>query len=148
MPKFTLKEACVHMIKILTVGVFDYFHYGHLCLFKQAKALATDAYLIVAVQATEYIKKTKPDTTIFYSTAVRKELVSALKIVDCVITYTDVASLVKDVDFDIFAVGEDQNHQGFQKAIEYCKSIGKQVIRLKRTKNISSSVLKTIAKGN
>lgn len=42
---------------ILTVGVFDYFHYGHLKLFEQAKGLAPSGYLIVAVQESEFIKK-------------------------------------------------------------------------------------------
>lgn len=41
------------MRKILTLGVYDYFHIGHLRLFKQCKEHAD--YLIVAVQNGEYI---------------------------------------------------------------------------------------------
>ena len=41
------------MEKILTFGVFDYFHIGHLRLFKQCKEHAD--YLIVAVQKEEYV---------------------------------------------------------------------------------------------
>ena len=40
------------MSKILTFGVYDYFHLGHLRLFKQCKAYAD--YLIVAVQDGNY----------------------------------------------------------------------------------------------
>lgn len=130
------------MVKIITVGVFDYFHYGHLRVFQQAKSFAPDAYLIVAVQETEYIKKTKPDAEIFYSTDIRCELVSALKIVDKVITYTNIADIIKTVDFDVFAVGEDQNHPGFQQAIDYCKKHGKVVFKMHRTPNISSTQIK------
>ena len=43
------------MSKILTFGVYDYFHLGHLRLFKQCKNYGD--YLIVAVQDGDYIKK-------------------------------------------------------------------------------------------
>ncbi len=130
------------MKKILTVGVFDYFHYGHLRLFEQAKNISNDSMLIVAVQQTDYIKNTKPDTEIFYNTDIRVALISALRIVDKVVTYTDVSEIVKSIDFDIFAVGEDQNHSGFQSAIQWCENNNKQVVRLKRTQNISSTEIK------
>lgn len=129
-------------MKVLTVGVFDYFHYGHLKLFQQAKSIADDAYLIVAVQESDFIKKTKPDTDIFYDTDVRMDLVGALRIVDKVVTYTNVDEIVKNVDFDIFAVGEDQNHAGFQAAIAWCQNNGKRVVRMHRTPNISSTRIK------
>ena len=43
------------MIKVLTFGVFDYFHYGHLKLFEQARKYGD--YLIVAIQKDDDIKK-------------------------------------------------------------------------------------------
>ena len=131
------------MKKVITVGVFDYFHLGHLRLFQQAKNLGD--YLIVAVQDNDWIKKTKPDANIMYSTQQRIELVSALRIVDEVIVYTDVDVTLPTVDFDIFAVGEDQNHNGFKRAIEWCNNSGKQIVRLYRTPNIcSSSITSTL----
>lgn len=126
----------------MTVGVFDYFHYGHLKLFEQAKNIVSDGYLIVAVQKSEFIKKYKPEADVFYSTDVRCELVRALRCVDEVIPYTDVNEIIKCTDFDIFAVGADQNHSGFLNAIEYCYRNGKKVVRLQRTPNISSSAIK------
>lgn len=128
------------MKRVLTVGVFDYFHLGHLRLFKQA--LKYGDYLIVAVQEEEYIHINKPDARILYSTQERIELVQSVSIVNKVITYKSVNTLLPYVDFDVFAVGEDQNHEGFKKAVKWCEEHGKEVIRLKRTPFISSSSIK------
>lgn len=128
------------MKKVVTFGVFDYFHLGHLRLFENARALGD--YLIVAVQDGDCILKTKPDAKVMYSTAQRKELVRALRIVDEVVSYTDVDVTIKTIDFDIFAIGEDQNHAGFQRAIEWCNKNGKQVVRMSRTPGICSSEIK------
>jgi len=130
----------VNKKKVLTVGVYDYFHLGHLRLINNAKKLGD--YLIVAVQDGAYIKKYKPDSEIMYSTDERKELISNLVSVDEVIVYCDVDRIVETVDFDIFAIGEDQNHDGFQKAVSWCEEHGKKVIRMSRTPNISSTQIK------
>lgn len=129
------------MKKVLTVGVFDYFHYGHYKLFENAKKLGD--YLIVAIQDGNYIKKYKPDTSILYSTEQRMELVGALKSVDETIIYYDVDKIVKEIEFDVFAVGGDQNHDGFKRAMNWCEENNKEVIRLERTPNICSSELKS-----
>lgn len=129
------------MKKVITVGVYDYFHLGHLRLFENAKKLGD--YLIVAVQNGECIKKTKPDANVLYSTQERIDLVSALKMVDEVITYEDVDKLLPMVDFDVFAIGGDQIHAGFQRAVKYCEETGKEVIRLPRTPGICSSQIKS-----
>ena len=123
------------MIKVLTVGVYDYFHLGHLRLFENAKELGD--YLIVAVQDEDFILKTKPNAKILYTTEQRKELVGALRVVDEVVGYTDVDAIVKMIDFDVFA-----NHEGFQKAVEWCKEKGKKIVRMRRTPGISSSDIK------
>ena len=128
------------MKKVVTFGVYDYFHLGHLRLFKNAQQLGD--WLTVAVQDGDYILKTKPNAKIMYTTAQRKEIVSALRVVDEVVTYTDVDVTIKTLDFDIFAVGEDQNHAGFQRAIKGCNENGKKVVRLKRTPGICSSDIK------
>lgn len=128
------------MTKVLTVGVYDYFHLGHLRLFKNARKLGD--YLIVAVQDGNFILKTKPDAKVLYTTEQRKELVGALRVVDEVVTYTDIDVTIKDIDFDVFAIGEDQNHDGFQRAIKWCNEHGKRVVRMKRTPGICSSMIK------
>lgn len=128
------------MTKVLTVGVYDYFHLGHLRLFKNARKLGD--YLIVAVQDGNFILKTKPDAKVLYTTEQRKELVGALRLVDEVVTYTDIDVTIKNIDFDVFAIGEDQNHDGFQRAIKWCNEHGKRVVRMKRTPGICSSMIK------
>ncbi len=118
--------------KVLTVGVFDYFHLGHLNLFEHAKQFGD--YLIVAVQDGDCILKT---------TEQRKHIVGSLKVVDEVITYRDVDALMPEVDFDVFAVGGDQNHEGFKRAEQWCLEHGREVVHLDRTPGICSSGIKT-----
>lgn len=129
------------MKKILTFGVFDYFHLGHLRLFYQCKEYGD--YLIVAVQNGEYIRKFKPNANILYSTEERVEMVSALKIVDKVIVYdTVVPSTLETIDFDILALGEDHVGKRFEDLEKWCFENEKKVVRLKRTPGICSSDIK------
>lgn len=69
-------------------------------------------------------------------------MLRALRAVDEVVLYSDVSESIKLFDFDVFAVGADQQHSGFQKAIEYCKANGKEVVRLERTQGISSTLIR------
>ena len=129
------------MSKILTFGVFDYFHLGHLRLFKQCKEYAD--YLIVAVQNEEFILKYKPSARILYSTAERAEILEALRIVDKVCIYDTVGiQALERIDFDILALGEDHRGDRFDEIENWCYKNGKKVVRLKRTKGISSSDIK------
>lgn len=128
------------MKKVITVGVFDYFHLGHLRLFENAKKLGD--YLIVAVQDGDSILKTKPDAKVLYTTQQRIDLVKALRVVDEVIIYQDVDKTLPQVDFDVFAIGGDQKHEGFQRAVKWCKEHGKEVVPLPRTPGICSSDIK------
>lgn len=129
------------MKKLLTFGVYDYFHIGHLRLFEQCKEHCD--YLIVAVQNGDYILKYKPDAKVLYSTEERVDMISALKIVDKVIVYDTVGiKALEKVDFDILALGEDHVGARFDEIIEWCKNNRKEVIRLKRTPGICSSDIK------
>jgi len=128
------------MKRVLTVGVFDYFHYGHYKLFERAAQFGDS--LIVAVQDGDYILKYKPQAKILYTTEQRLELIKALRLVHEIVIYFDVDSIVKQVDFDVFVVGKDQNHSGFLRAIEWCNENNKEVVHLERTKGISSSSIK------
>lgn len=126
--------------RILTVGVFDLIHKGHVELFRRAKALGD--YLIVAVQEGEYILKFKPQAKVLNSTIDRKYMVNSIRYVDEAITYTTVMDIVKQVDFDVFVVGGDQNHEGFKEAVRWCEEHGKTCTILARTDGVSSSELK------
>ena len=133
------------MKKVVTVGVFDYFHLGHLRLFENARKLGD--YLIVAVQDGDSILKTKPDANVLYTTQQRIDIVKALRVVDEVIVYKDVDKTLPEVDFDVFAIGGDQTHAGFQRAVKWCEDHGKEVIRLPRTPGICSSQIKSQLNG-
>lgn len=129
------------MKRILTFGVFDYFHLGHLRLLKQAKMFGD--YLIVAVQNGEYITKYKPDAKVLYSTEERVELLEALTIVDKVVVYDYVGiAALTNIDFDILALGEDHIGKRFDEVTDWCNKHGKEIVRLKRTPGITSSAIK------
>lgn len=129
------------MSRILTFGVFDYFHLGHLRLFKQCKEYAD--YLIVAVQNGEFIQKYKPSSKVLYSTSERLEMLEALRIVDEVIVYNTVSCKFLDtVDFDILALGEDHVGERFAQIEDWCQKNNKEIVRLKRTEGICSSNIK------
>ncbi len=131
-------------MKVLTFGVYDMLHIGHMLLFKHAKELGTE--LIVAVQDGDCILKYKPGTKMIYTTEERLYMVSAIRYVDEVVTYKDVDIDIQNIDFDIFAKGPDQCHAGFQRAIEWCKANGKQVVTIPRTEGISSTMLREYSK--
>ena len=129
------------MTKILTFGVYDYFHIGHLRLFKQCKEHAD--YLIVAVQDGDYILKFKPDARVLYSTEERVEILEGLRVVDEVVVYDTVGvSALEKIDFDILALGEDHKGGRFDEVENWCNEHGKKVVRLKRTPGICSSEIK------
>lgn len=132
------------MTKILTFGVYDMLHIGHMLLFKRAKELGD--YLIVAVQDSECILKYKPGTAMVYTTDERLYMVSTIRYVDEVVTYRDVDLDIQNIDFDVFVKGPDQCHAGFQRAVRWCEEHGKQVVTLSRTEGISSTMLRGYSK--
>ena len=130
------------MKTILTVGVYDLLHIGHVELFRKAKALGDR--LIVAVQSSEVVKQFKPNSDLVYSTEERCYMVRAIRYVDKVVVYNNVKDIVREVDFDMLVTGPDQKHEGFQEAMKWCKANGKEVTVLPRTEGISSSELKEL----
>ena len=130
------------MSKILTFGVYDYLHLGHLRLFKQCKEYGD--YLIVAVQDGDFILKYKPDAKVLYTTEERIEMLQALRVVDKVIVYESIGpEILEKIDFDILALGEEHIGGRFDIAANWCNEHGKKVVRLKRTPNICSSGIKS-----
>ena len=126
--------------RVLTVGVYDLLHKGHVELYRRAKGLGD--YLIVAAQDSDFILKYKPTAKVLNSTEDRKYMIKSIRYVDEVITYTDVDKIVQEVDFDVFVTGPDQCHAGFQRAIQWCEEHDKEHIVLGRTDGVSSSELK------
>lgn len=143
---FAGSKRSMRMAKILTFGVYDYFHLGHLRLFEQCRKYAD--YVIVAVQNGEYIKAFKPEADVLYSTEERVEMISALRIVDEVVVYNTVCPAeLEKIDFDILALGEDHVGKRFDEITAWCDAHGKRVVRLKRTPGIASSQIKKELKG-
>lgn len=136
------------MKKILTFGVYDMLHIGHILLFKHVKELFPDdeCRLIVAVQDGDFILKYKPQAKMVYSTEERMFMVSSVRWVDEVVTYKDVDIDIQSIKFDVFAKGPDQNHAGFQRAVKWCEDNGRQVIIIPRTEGISSTILREYSK--
>lgn len=136
------------MTTILTFGVYDMLHIGHILLFKHAKELFPDeeCRLIVAVQDGSYIHKYKPEANMIYTTEERMFMVSAVRWVDEVVVYRDVDKDIQNIDFDVFVKGPDQIHAGFQRAVEWCEAKGKKVVVVPRTEGISSTLLREYSK--
>ena len=131
------------MSTVFTVGVFDLFHYGHKELFRRAKELAGEGgKLIVAVQDGDSVLKYKPEAALVYGTKERVEMVEQCRYVDEVVLYGDVDDIVQKIDFDVFVLGGDQTHAGFQRAEKYCVEHGRKVVRLSRTRGVSATALR------
>lgn len=135
---------CNNNATILTFGVYDMLHIGHILLFKHAKELGSK--LIVAVQDSDVILKYKPGTKMVYTTEERLYMVSTIKYVDEVVVYRDVDKDIQNINFDIFAKGPDQNHEGFQRAVKWCEEHQKKVVVIPRTEGISSTMLREYSK--
>ncbi len=134
--------------RILTVGVYDLLHWGHVALFKKCKCFGEgENHVIVAVQDSDMVLKFKPEAHLVGSTQERVYMVESIRYVDEVVVYSSVDDIVTKVDFDILAVGPDQNHEAFQRAFNWCEAHGKRVVVLPRTEGISSSELKKEIKG-
>jgi len=132
------------MKTVVTFGVYDMLHIGHILLFKKAKELGDR--LIVAVQDESVILKYKPQAKMVYTTEERCYMVSTIKYVDEVIVYKDVDKDIQNIDFDVFAKGPDQVHEGFQKAVKWCNEHDKEVVIIPRTEGISSTLLREYSK--
>lgn len=130
------------MKKIITFGVYDLLHLGHILLFKHAKEQGD--YLTVAVQEDCSILKYKPNASIINNTELRQLMVASIRYVDEVVTYKDVDIDIKKYDFDILVKGPDQIHNGFMKAEQWCNDNGKTVITIPRTEGISSSMIREL----
>ena len=133
------------MKTVLTVGVYDLMHFGHIELFRRAKELAgANGRLVVAVQRDDIVAKYKPTAKLIYNWDMRAKMVGAIRYVDAVVPYGDIDTSIKEIQFDIFAKGEDQNHGGFKRAVEWCNAVGRKVVTLPRTEGVSTTKLKEI----
>ena len=129
---------------VLTGGVFDIIHPGHIHTLNAAKGLGDILVVVVASNSTA----TKKSDNIIHSQIQRQTLVESLQIVDvCVIGHqNNIFKTVQDIIPDIVALGYDQGHH--EKYIaDGCKKINPriQVARLQSpVPDISSSEIKRV----
>lgn len=125
------------MKRVITYGTFDLLHYGHINLFKRAKALGD--YLIVAVSTDEFNWEQKHKKC-YFSYEKRKALVEAVRYVDLVIpeeSWEQKRADMHDFNIDVFCIGDD-----WKGKFDYLKEEGVEVVYLPRTPEISSSRIK------
>lgn len=125
------------MTKVITYGTFDLFHEGHYRLLQRAKQLGD--YLIVGV-TTEGYDQTRGKLNVLDSLITRVENVRKTGFADEIIIEEAPGQKFRDIkkyQIDIFTVGSDWLGQ-FDYLKDYC-----QVVYLDRTKNISSTMLRT-----
>lgn len=97
------------MTRIMIFGTFDMIHAGHEDLFRQARALATDPYLIVSIATdrnVERIKGKKPGR----SQSERRELVASNPLIDEAVIGNETGYIehIAALKPDIIALGYDQ----------------------------------------
>ncbi len=125
------------MKKVITYGSFDLFHQGHYRLLERAKALGD--YLIVGV-TTEQYDESRGKLNVVDSLMERIENVKKTGFADEIIIEDHAGQKLEDIlryHVDIFTVGSDWVGS-FDYLSDYC-----EVIYLERTKDISSTMLRT-----
>ena len=124
------------MVKVITYGTYDLFHYGHQRLLERAKALGD--YLIVGVTSDDY-DKSRGKINNQQSLMERIASVRATGLADEIIVEEYEGQKIDDIrrcGADIFTVGSDwTGHFDYLK--EFCK-----VVYLPRTEGVSSSKIR------
>lgn len=124
------------MVKVITYGTYDMFHYGHQKLLERAKALGD--YLIVGITSDDY-DKSRGKINNQQSLMERIAAVKATGIADEIIVEEYEGQKIDDIrrlDVDIFTVGSDWVGY-FDYLNEFCK-----VIYLPRTEGVSSTEIR------
>lgn len=134
------------MIRVMVCGGFDPLHIGHLEHIRLAKELGD--YLIVAVNPdTDMIRK---KGYCFMALEERKEILKAIRYVDCVMDVEDIDGTVtqtlRKVKPDIFAKGGDRTPDNMpQSEIDICKELEIEIrYGVGRQLNSSSDLVRKI----
>lgn len=125
------------MVKVITYGTYDLFHYGHQRLLERAKALGD--YLIVGVTADGF-DQARGKINVQQSLMERIEAVRSTGLADEIVVEEYEGQKIDDIrrlGVDIFTVGSDWKGH-FDYLNEYCK-----VVYLDRTEGVSSSEIRS-----
>ena len=129
---------------VYTVGTFDLLHVGHLALLNHCKLLGD--ILVVGVASDAVVKMYKPNIPIV-PLEQRVEMLEALSCVDIVRPYyqLEYVSGCKEVDVDIFVVGEDWGKKPHNLDVNnYLKKMGKEIAQATYNPRTSSTKIKKI----
>lgn len=126
-------------MNILTCGTFDLFHIGHLNIIKRIKILYPNSklYIGVSTDSLNYKKKNKYPVI---NEKERLEIIKNIKGVDYVFfeeSLEEKLNYCLKYNINIFIIGDD--HKG---KFDFLKENNIKVIYLKRTKNISTTIIK------
>ena len=127
---------------VYTVGTFDLLHVGHLALLEYCKTLG-DTF-VVGVASDEVVNFYKPNVPIIPLNQ-RVEMLKALHCVDVVRSYhqLEYVSACKELNVDIFVIGEDWGDRPHNVAVEvYLKATGKRIVQVSYNPRTSSTKIK------
>ena len=129
---------------VYTVGTFDLLHVGHLALLNQCKLLGN--ILVVGVASDAVVNMYKPNVPVV-PLEQRVEMLEALSCVDIVRPYyqLEYVSGCKEVDVDIFVVGEDWGKKPHNLDVNnYLRKMGKEIVKVTYNPRTSSTNIKKI----
>ena len=129
---------------VYTVGTFDLLHVGHLALLNQCKLLGN--ILVVGVASDAVVNMYKPNVPVV-PLEQRVEMLEALSCVDIVRPYyqLEYVSGCKEVDVDIFVVGEDWGKRQHNLDVNnYLRKMGKEIVKVTYNPRTSSTNIKKI----
>lgn len=127
---------------IYTVGTWDLLHVGHLALLQYCKTLGDT--VAVGVASDEVVASYKKNVPVV-PLGQRMEMLKALRCVDIVRPYYELeyASACKELDVDIFVIGEDWGKAAHNLEVEaFLKSKGKSIVQVEYNAQTSSTKIK------
>ena len=127
---------------IYTVGTWDLLHVGHLAILQYCETLGNR--LAVGVASDEVVASYKPNVPVV-PLEQRMEMLRALRCVDIVRPYYELeyASACKELDIDIFVIGEDWGKAAHNLEVEsFLKSTGKSIMQVGYNPLTSSTKIK------
>lgn len=126
-----------------TQGTYDMFHIGHLNLLRQAKEQCER--LIVGINSDQLVQEYKSKTPVVNEHD-RMEIVKGLRCVDSVLLCETLkkTEMWKRLHFDAIFIGNDwKGNARWQQTERDLAPLGADVVYLKHTDGISSSLLRT-----
>ena len=130
---------------VYTVGTFDLLHVGHLALLERCRTLGD--VVVVGVASDSVVNSYKPNVPVIPLDQ-RMEMLKSLRCVDIVRPYYELeyVSACKELDVDIFVIGEDWGDKSHNTAVEaYLNSEDKEIVQVFYSPRTSSTAIKNKA---